>query len=151
MPRERIRIRLMKAEDLGDVIRIDEKVLSRSRKDYYEQRFELLFKSGEYLPTSLVAENDKGSVVGFIMGELYVGEFGISKAGASIDTIGVDPAYQRIGIGKRLMDEFVAHLKELDVTKINTLVDKNDVGLTKYFRSNKFSASKSVINLERDI
>lgn len=146
-----ISIRLMEDDDFNAVIYIDKKVLGISRSAYYEQKFELLFKSGEYLPTSLVAETKKGMVVGFIMGELYIGEFGISNEGASIDTVGVDPGYQRVGIGNRLMDEFIDHLRQLGVKKINTLVDKNDRQMMAYFSTNDFKPSKAVINLERDI
>ena len=146
-----INIRLMEDDDFDAVIYIDKKVLGISRPAYYKQTFELLFKSGEYLPTSLVAQTGKGEVIGFIMGELYIGEFGISSEGASIDTVGVDPDYQRLGIGKKLMNEFVDHLRQLGVKKINTLVDKNDHRMMTYFDANQFCPSKAVINLERDI
>ncbi|MFA5904015.1 MAG: N-acetyltransferase, partial [Desulfobacula sp.] len=111
MNHPRITIRLMNERDFDDVIRIDQKILNVSRLDYYTLKFELLFKSGEYLPTSLVAEDENKNLVGFIMGELYIGEFGISREGASIDTVGVDPDFQRQGIGKKLMNEFLDHLK----------------------------------------
>jgi len=146
-----INIRLMNEGDFDDVIRIDRKILNVSRLEYYKLKFELLFKSGEYLPTSLVAENENKNVIGFIMGELYIGEFGISREGASIDTIGVDPDFRRQGIGKKLMDEFVDHLKQLGVQKINTLVGKEDTRLMNYFNANRFCPSKAVINLERSI
>lgn len=146
-----IHIRLMEDDDLDAVMRIDTKVLGRSRSDYYEQKFELLFKSGEYLPTSLVAETANKQVVGFIMGELYIGEFGISRQGATVDTVGVDPDFQRSGIGKRLMEEFVDHLRQLNVTKIHTLVSKSDARLRQYFDANRFSPSQDIINLERNI
>lgn len=145
------KIRLMEDKDFNEVVRIDEKVLNLSRLEYYEQRFEKLFQSGEYLPTSLVAEDENGTVVGFIMGELYIGEFGISSEGAAVDTVGVDPDFQRRGIGVKLMDEFITHLKELGVRKINTLVDKNDTQMMRYFNANRFQPSKAVINLERNI
>ena len=74
-----IKIRLMKADDFDAVVGIDEKVLKTSRPEYYEMKFEKLFKSKDYLPTSLVAEEADGTVVGFVMGELYVGEYGILK------------------------------------------------------------------------
>ena len=151
MNENNIKIRLMTHDDFNPVTAIDQKVLKVSRKDYYTQKFELLFKSGEYLPTSLVAENENHEVVGYIMGELYIGEFGISRTGASIDTVGVDPDYQKQGIGKMLMDEFVTHLKELGVKRINTLVDRDDRQMTRYFTTNDFSPSKAVINLERNI
>ncbi len=146
-----ITIRLMKNEDFDDVVRIDKKVLKNSRLDYYERKFELLFKSGECLDTSLVAETEGGTVVGFIMGELNIGYFGISREGATIDTVGVDPDYQRRGIGKKLLDEFVDHLRQLDVNKIHTLVDMDDTRLMRYFDANQFKPSEVAINLERYI
>ena len=113
-------------------------------------KFEKLFKSRDYLPTSLVAEVESGTVVGFVMGVLYMGEYGIFREEATLDTIGVDPDYQHRGVGKQLIDEFLDHLKRLGVQKINTLVDWNDSKLIHFFSSNKFNPSKS-INLERNL
>ncbi len=144
-------IRLMVDEDFDAVVRLDERVRQQPRPDYYKLRFERLFETGEYLPTSLVAENGDALVIGFIMGELYIGEYGISQEGATIDTIGVDPEYRHLGVGRMLMDEFVDHLKQLGVKKVNTLVDKTDDQLIRYFNANRFNPSKTVVNLERDI
>ena len=143
-----INIRLMKAEDFDAVVGIDEKVLKASRPEYYEMKFEKLFKSSDYLPTSLVAEEKDGTVVGFVMGVLYMGEYGIFREEATLDTIGVDPSYQHRGIGNQLIDEFMDHLKRLGVQKMSTLVDWNDSKLIHFFSANQFSPSKS-INLER--
>ncbi|RJR47246.1 MAG: GNAT family N-acetyltransferase [Desulfobacteraceae bacterium] len=144
-----IRIRLMKAEDFDSVVRIDRKVLNASRMEYYQTKFEKLF-SKDYLPVSLVAEQKDGTVVGFVMGELYIGEYGIFQEEASLDTIGVDPDFQHRGIGEQLINEFVDHLKTMGVQKINTLVDWNNAGLIRFFSANRFSPSKT-INLERAI
>ncbi len=146
-----IKFRLMKADDFDAVVGIDEKVLKTSRSEYYELKFEKLFKSREYLPTSLVAEDEDGTVVGFIMGELYMGEYGISQEGATLDTIGVDPRYRQKGIGEQLVNEFVDHLRDLGVQKINTLVDRNDSNLMHFFSANQFSPSNTIINLERSL
>ena len=151
MSDDNIKIRLMYYDDFDAAVRIDEKILKGSRLEYYKHKFERLFDTGEYLPTSLVAENEKGEVIGFIMGELYIGEYGISKEGATVDTIGVDPDYRQKGIGERLLNEFIDHLRDLQVQKINTLVDKRDTQLVNYFSKNLFSPSKTVINLERSI
>jgi len=151
MDKNAIKIRLMEENDFTAVVRIDERVLNVARPAYYEHKFERLFKSQEYLPTSLVAQDENKQILGFIMGELYIGEYGISREGAAIDTVGVDPDYQRQGIGEKLMNEFIAHLRQLGVKKINTLVDKNDSRMMLYFGSNQFSPAKAVINLERSI
>jgi len=145
-----IKIRLMKAEDFDAVMGIDRKVLKVSRPAYYEMKFERLFKSKEYLPTSLVAEEETGAVVGFVMGELYMGEFGIFQEQATLDTIGVDPDYLHRGIGALLINEFMAHLRSLGVQKVNTLVDRKNLNLTHFFSANQFSPSNTV-NLERSL
>jgi predicted N-acetyltransferase YhbS len=145
-----IKIRLMKADDFDAVIGIDEKVLKTSRQEYYEMKFEKLFRSNDYLPVSLVAEEANGTVVGFVMGELYMGEYGLFQQEATLDTIGVDTDYQHKGIGERLIDEFADHLKKVGVQKIYTLVDWNDSKLIHFFSANKFIPSKT-INLERNL
>jgi ribosomal protein S18 acetylase RimI-like enzyme len=143
-----ISIRLMKADDFNAVVRIDERALKTSRADYYRVKFETLVQSPDFLPTSLVAEKEDGTVVGFIMGQLFIGEYGISHEKATLDTIGVDPDYQHRGIGKKLLNEFVDHLKALGVQKVSTLVDGNSPGLMHFFNANRFSPSET-INLER--
>ena len=145
-----IKIRLMKADDFDAVVGIDQKVLKTSRPAYHEMKFERLFKSKEYLPTSLVAEEEDGTVVGFVMGELYMGEFGIFQEQATLDTIGIDPNYRLKGIGAQLINEFMDHLRSLGVQKVNTLVDRKDSKLTHFFSSNQFSPSET-INLERSL
>lgn len=144
-----IKIRLMQADDFDAVVEIDGKVLNSSRPQYYELKFEKLFKSKDYLPTSLVAEAD-GTVVGFVMGELYMGEYGIFQEEASLDTIGVDPTYQNKGVGEQLINEFMEHLRQIGVQKVNTLVDWNDSKLIQFFSANQFSPS-TTINLERSL
>ena len=145
-----IKIRLMKAEDFDAVVAIDEKVLKAARPEYYEMRFEKLFESKDYIPASLVAEDEDGTVVGFIMGELFLGEYGIFQEQATLDTIGVEPDCQQKGVGRQLMKEFMDHLKELGVRKVHTLVDWNDSKLVEFFRANEFTPSQT-INLERSL
>ena len=150
MKESTIKIRLMKADDFDAVVGIDEKVLEASRSEYYEMKFEKLLNSKDYVPASLVAEEDDGTVVGFVMGELYMGEYGIFQEEATLDTIGVDPDYQHRGIGEKLIEEFMDHLRHVGVQKINTLVSWNDSKLINFFSGNQFSPSKT-INLERSL
>jgi ribosomal protein S18 acetylase RimI-like enzyme len=145
-----IKTRLMKVDDLNAVVRIDEKVLKTSRSDYYRLKFETFVQSPDYLPTSLVAEAEDGTVVGFVMGALYIGEYGISQKKATLDTIGIDPDYQHRGIGEQLINEFTDHLRSLGVQRISTLVDYDDSKLMHFFSANQFVPSKT-INLERSL
>jgi ribosomal protein S18 acetylase RimI-like enzyme len=148
MDRSVFGIRLMKDEDFDAVVEIDERVLGAARPEYYKMKFEKLFKSQDYLPASLVAEKKDGTIVGFVMGELYMGEYGIFQEEASLDTIGVDPDCQQQGIGVQLINEYIEHLRKVGVRKINTLVDWNNSKLIHFFSANQFSPS-TTINLER--
>ena len=149
MNKSTFKIRLMQVDDFAAVTRIDEKVLQAARPEYYTLKFEELVQSTDRLPTSLVAVADDGTVVGFIMGELFIGEYGISQE-ATLDTIGVDPDYQHQGVGKQLLKEYMDHLKALGARKINTLVDSNDSIMMHFFKANQFGPSKT-INLERSL
>lgn len=145
-----LKFRLMRSEDFDAVVEIDKRVLSTPRPEYYKLKFEALFQSSDSLPASLVVENETGKVLGFVMGKIYVGEYGIFQEEATLDTIGVDPDFSHQGIGRRLIDEFIDHLRELGVQKINTLVDWNDSKLIKFFSTNRFHPS-TTINLERTL
>ena len=140
----------MKADDFDAVVKIDEKILKTSRPEYYEVKFEKLLKTTDYLPVSLVAEEEDGTMAGFVMGDIYVGEYGIFQEAATLDTIGVDPSCQHQGIGEQLISEFVKHLKSVGVRKINTLVGWDDFKLIHFFSANQFAPSRTV-NLERII
>ena len=141
-----LKIRLMQADDFTAVTQIDEKVLGVSRPDYYKLKFEELVQSTDRLPTSLVAEDGKGNLVGFVMGELFIGQYGISHE-ATLDTIGVDPDFQHQGVGRQLLQEFRDHLKALGARKIKTLVDTENTRMMRFFQANRFAPSKT-INLE---
>lgn len=143
-----INIRLMKIEDFDAVVGIDAKILENPRSKYFEMKFDMLFKTKDYLPTSMVAEDEDGTVLGFVMGTLYMGEFGIYGERATLDTIGVDPDHQRQGIGRRLLDEFMKHLRSLDVERVSTLVGEEDAELAHFFGKNRFEPS-GTIHLER--
>ncbi len=149
MKKNNIRIRLMRADDFAAAVRIDEKVLRTPRPEYYRLKFEELVQSTDRVPTSLVAEEENGTVVGFVMGELFIGEYGISHE-ATLDTIGVDPDHQHKGIGEQLIKEYMDHLKSLGVRKVNTLVDSNDSRLMHFFNANEFGPSKTIC-LERSL
>ncbi len=150
MGRKNIKVRLMKPGDFDAVVGIDEKILKVSRRESYKLKFEKLVESREYVPTSLVAEEEGGKLVGFVMGELFIGEYGDMQERATLDTIGVDPDYRGQGIGKRLLEEYFDHLRTLGIHRLHTLVRWNDAQLIRFFGENKFSPSE-IINLDRNI
>ena len=140
-------IRTMVRSDLDRIVEIDIKVLGKPRPDYWDMKLELMEKRSQV--SSLVAELD-GKVIGFIIGDESRWEYGVPKNIGWIDTIGVDPDYQRKGIAKILFTEMTNNLKKVGVDTIITFVTRRDWILLKFFNSMGFQKG-DMINLELDI
>jgi len=98
---------------------------------------------------SLVAEVE-GEVVGFILGDVSGWEFGVPETIGWIDTIGVDPIYQKKGLATALAHELIKNLKAFEVKTIYTLVSWNDWDLLQFFHAMGFTRG-DMINLELKI
>ena len=147
---EDVEIRVMRGSDLGPVTEIDYRVFGQRRPDYYERKIaEVLNEESGRLVTSLVAEVGS-KVAGFVMGSVYLGEFGIPESIAYIDTIGVDPDFQRQGVAGYLLDEFKTTAEKAGATKVHTLVNWADTDLLGFFASRGFGASNT-LNLKLDL
>ncbi len=140
------KIRVMRGADLDAIVAIDEKASGQNRREYYERKVAVLLDGKHTINSSLVAELD-GGIVGFIMGDVYFGEFGIPETSGTIDSLGVDPKYQNRGIASELIDLFITNMRAVGVKKVYTLVNWDDFALEKFFSSHKFVPSKR-INLE---
>lgn len=145
MKEERI-IRLLKKEDLEAVIAIDELAFKRNRRNYFERKVADSVDPAHSLNTSIVCE-EGGKVVGFIMGQVYTGEFGVPETTATIDTLGVHPDWQSRGVASELLDQFLTNMKQAGVIKVHTLVNWDEFALEKFFSRHKFHPSKR-LNLE---
>ena len=140
-------IRTMVPSDLDRIVEIDIKVLGKQRPEYWEMKFKLAGKRSQI--ASLVAELD-GKVIGFIIGDASRWEYGVPENIGWIDTIGVDPDYQRKGIAKILFTEMTNNLKKVGVDTIITFVKRRDPILLNFFNSLGFQKC-DMINLELDI
>ncbi len=139
-------VRVMRPEDLEAVVEIDAQVFGQRRLEYYERKIARALDETQQLVTSLVIEVE-GKVAGFIMGEVYLGEFGVPETTATIDTVGVDPVYQGRGVGTTLFEEYASHLRRIGVQSITTRVNWNDWGLLHFFEKVGFAPAK-VVSLE---
>jgi len=146
-PMENVKIRTLRKEDLDAIVEIDERVLGESRRNYWERKLELMNNKSSQI--SLVAELE-GKVLGFILGDISGWEFGVPGTIGWIDTIGVEPSYQKKGLATALAHELILNLKSLGVKTIYTLVSWNDWDLLQFFHAMGFSRG-DMINLELKI
>jgi predicted N-acetyltransferase YhbS len=146
-PLENVKIRSLKKEDLETIVEIDGKVLGDKRRDYWEKKLERVDNRSSQV--SLVAEVE-GNVVGFILGDVSGWEFGVPNTIGWIDTIGIDPIYQKKGLATALAQELIKKLKTIGVKTIYTLVSWNDWDLLQFFHAMGFTRG-DMINLELTI
>lgn len=137
-------IRAMSSKDLDRIVEIDTQVLGQPRPEYWEMKVELVEKRSPM--SSLVAEWD-GEVIGFIIGDASGWEYGVPEHIGWIDTIGVDPTFQRKGVAKLLFTEMVNNLKKVGVDTIYTFLNWRDWSLLQFFDAMGFQKGE-MINLE---
>lgn len=140
-------VRPMAPSDLDQIVGIDVKVLGKPRPEYWEVKLESVENRPQV--SALVAELDD-KVVGFIIGGASRWEYGVAENIGWIDTIGVDPDYQRKGIAKILFAQMTDNLKEMGVDSIYTFVTRRDWRLLKFFEGIGFQKG-DMVNLELDI
>lgn len=131
-----IHIRPLTELDIEGIVEIDEKLGGRYRPVVWEQRV------GYYLrrdPESSVVAEAGGKVVGFMLGEVRSGEFGLDEATGWVEVLGVDPEFRGRAIGKRLGETLLANLERRGAVTVRTLVDDSMAELGGFFTSLGFA------------
>ena len=129
-------VRNLRLSDLDAVVKIDERILGRSRRRYFEIKLREALAVGA-MKISLAAE-DEGVLAGFLLGSLYYGEFGQPEPSAVLDTIGVDPARRDRKIGKALVRQLVMNLRALGIHSVRTEVAWDNFGLLAFLARQDF-------------
>lgn len=136
-------IRNLQKHDIDAIIRIDSLMTGYPRNLYFERKFHRIFGEDSQLLLSLIAEY-KGRVVGYIMGEANTGEYGIPEPVASVDTLGIDPEFKRMGVGHLLLDEYCALAAKAGIELMTTLVSEDWPDLVKFFKAEQFKPARMV-------
>jgi len=132
-----ILVRAMQEKDLNAIVAIDAQASGRRRPSYFELMLQRAIKQAS-LQISLVAELE-GRVVGFLIGSVYYGEFGVVEPTASVDAIGVDSRYRGHRVGRAMMRQLRNNLGALRISTLRTEVDWDNFDLVAFFRSEGFS------------
>lgn len=127
-----ISIRPMDELDLTDIVRIDEVLSGTYRPDVWESR--AMYYVRRDPDASQVAVAD-GKVVGFVMGEVRSGEFGLEEPTGWVEVLGVDPAFGGKAVGRRMLEAMVDHFRRSGATTVRTLVDDSMPELGTFFTS----------------
>ncbi len=145
---ETVTVRLMRESDIDAIVRIDAASTGRERPRYFELMLQRALKFAG-LQISLVAEQDQ-RVVGFLIGSLYYGEYGMTEPTASIDAIGVELESRRQNVAHTLFFHLRRNVAAIGVTSLRTEVEWSDFDLLAFLRNEGFAPAPRLC-LERKI
>ncbi|MCK6461237.1 MAG: GNAT family N-acetyltransferase [Planctomycetes bacterium] len=127
-PKGEIALRPVNELDIEAVCAIDEKLSGQDRPGEWERRISYYIRRDPEL--SLVALEGK-KVVGFMLGEVRAGEFGLEEPAGWIEVLGVDPACQGRSVGRKLLEGMLEGFKARGAKAVRTLV--NETGQKELF------------------
>ena len=148
LERDRYPVRNLKEQDLEPIVRIDAIAVGRKRVDYFRTKLNAAIRDS-HPQVSLVAEAD-GMVVGFLLGALHYGEYGRTETSAIIDSLGVHPEFRGKGVGRALMNQFVANVRAVGVETVRTEVAWNTFSLLEFLDRHGFVPGRRLV-LELDL
>lgn len=144
---DRADVTAMRPEDLREIVRIDHGITGRDRGTYIAALLnETLDDSA--IRVSLCARVE-GAIAGFVMARADLGDFGRTAPVAVVDTIGVDVAHWKSGIGRCLMEQLFANCDELQVERVETLVAFDNLALLGFFEQLGFRPSQRLSFIRR--
>ena len=126
------RIRPLDELDIDAIVGIDEKIGGRYRPEVWDRRI------GYYLrrdPEASVVAEVGGRVIGFMLGEVRSGEFGLEEPTGWIEVLGVDPAHRGKAVGRLMAEAMLEHFRRQGATSVRTFVDEEMAGLGSFFGS----------------
>jgi ribosomal protein S18 acetylase RimI-like enzyme len=133
-----VRVRPADEMDISAIVGIDEKISGQYRPEVWERRV------GYYLrrdpEASVVAEAD-GRVVGFMLGEVRSGEFGIEETTGWVEHLGVDPGFRGRAVGRQMLDAMLEHFRSRGARSVQTLVDEEMGEILSFFSALGFQPS----------
>ena len=137
-PAPEILIRPLDELDIDAIVAIDEKIGGSYRPEVWERRIGYHLRRDP--EASVVAVAD-GQVIGFMLGEVRSGEFGLDEPTGWIEVLGVDPAHRGRAVGRLMSEAMLAHFRQGGAKSVRTLVDEQMDEIAGFFTSLGFEPS----------
>jgi GNAT superfamily N-acetyltransferase len=141
-------VRPVKARDLDAIIGIDAEVTGLAKPEYWHDVFDRYGARGRPGRFFLVATSGAG-IDGFVIGEVRDWEFGSPPCGW-VFGINVRPDARLGGTGTRLLEAINDGFRRAGVTKVRTLLARDNNLVLSFFRSQGMMAAP-FIPLELDL
>ncbi|MFO0648975.1 MAG: GNAT family N-acetyltransferase [Polyangiales bacterium] len=140
LARDRVDVRLLTSADESAVARIDRHLTGYDRTEYLDTALrEALEASAVRVSLSARVE---GVIAGYAMARTDLGDYGRTEPVAVLDTIGVDPAFARRGVGAALLSQLLVNLSALRVERVETVVARENFDLLSFLYRAGFGPSQ---------
>ena len=132
-------IRCLEDTDLEDITGLDEAIGGSYRPEVWERRLGYYHRRD---PEASVVAEAGGKVVGFMLGEVRSGEFGLDEPTGWIEVLGVDPSFRGRAVGRRLAERMLGHFRSRGAVSVRTFVDEDEMpGIASFFSALGFEPS----------
>lgn len=146
-------VRRVQATDIARVIALDERVTGLAKPDYWHDVFERYGKRRLGERMFLVAERCGAEalppILGFVLGEVRAWEFGSAPCGWVV-ALSVEPRARQHGTGQALLDALSIEFKNAGVSKMRTMVARDNQLHLLFFRGEGMMAGP-YIQLEKEL
>jgi len=143
-----VRVRGVQPRDLPEIIDIDAGITGMRKPEYWSEILQR-YGTGRRRQRLFLVAQDSGRVEGFVIGEVRDWEFGMPPCGW-VFAIGVRPDTRQAGTGTRLLEAICDGFRRLGVTKVRTILARDNPLILSFFRSQGLMAAP-FIPLERDL
>ena len=143
-----LRVRGVQAGDLDAVAAIDLEITRQPKPGYWAEIYRR-YGSGRRQQRFFLVAEAAGRIEGFVIGEVRDWEFGSPRCGW-VFAISVRPKARLAGIGSRLLEAICEGFRRLGVTKVRTMLARDNQLILSFFRSQGMMAAP-YIPLEIDL
>lgn len=142
------RVRKVRAADLAQVAAIDLEITRLPKPGYWAEIYRR-YGSGRREQRFFLVAEAAGRIQGFVIGEVRDWEFGSPRCGW-VFAISVRPGARLAGVGSRLLAAICQGFRRLGVSKVRTMLARDNSLILSFFRSQGMMAAP-FIPLEIDL
>jgi ribosomal protein S18 acetylase RimI-like enzyme len=145
-------VRRVRAADVREVIALDQRITGLAKPGYWQDIFERYGRrqsERHFLVAEAGAQDARMRLLGFIIGEVRAWEFGSAPCGW-VFALSVEPKARQHGVGDALFRVIAQEFKNAGVTKMRTMVARDNRLHLLFFRGEGMMAGP-YLQLEKEL